>query len=661
MTFPSVTAYFVELLFAVFLIVTVRTVAGRWLGPGVKRLLWGLLILKALVPLTVATEHHPLGALAKLDVWVSPTATPAEPELARPADGGNSTPAMFPREFVPPGEFALPGDPAQLATIQSTEVEQPAAAAAPVTDAESPGFAATVTTSVVTTLPAVWLLGAVALFGLAVWRSRTVIRATTQDPVAVPDWVRTIFLDCREQIGLRTMPGLIVSPYIPSPCLVGVLRPRVLIPELLVEQRTPEAEQHIRHLLLHELTHLKQGDVWLTWLWTLTLAVQWFNPLFWLLNRHFRFDCETACDARVLTLLNDHERTDYGTSLLHVLIDTTPSRSVPRFATSLAPGFLGLTEPRSTIERRLTMMKSHRMPSLLRRLSAVVVLLLLATLCLTSYGQSKPEAAVPTEEAPKTEDTAKIDAPPPEAAPKAATTQPGPWKVTLSSGVTVEMVGVSEYPSAGKSWWQPDGLPLKERPYEGTATSRMSTEGRALELAIRMDNLPKDADIVFKLDPSKGSFGPGRARTAEGNEIADLWTTAVDVSSKQQSLTVKLGVAAGAWTTVGSCQGFGSASRVLNTNMIFSPALENDRTIDITVSHNVSDRDTRIVAVDKKGKVITGQRRGGGASGNVCQLTIVFSDVTLADIKEFRFQTRPYEWAEFKNVTLRPDAATREK
>jgi len=95
--------------------------------------------------------------------------------------------------------------------------------------------------------------------------------------------------------------------------------------------------------------------------------------------------------------------------------------------------------------------------------------------------------------------------------------------------------------------------------------------------------------------------------------------------------------------------------------MIFSPALENDRTIDITVSHNVSDRDTRIVAVDKKGKVITGQRRGGGASGNVCQLTIVFSDVTLADIKEFRFQTRPYEWAEFKNVTLRPDAATREK
>jgi len=404
MTLPSFTAYFVELLFAVFLIVTVRTVAGRWLGPGVRRLLWGLLILKALVPLTVATPYHPLMAMAKLDVWMTPPATPmdkptaAEAGASRDAGVSPARPADVPSAAVGVEDDSsysqglLYGAHGEGETPSRHAGGTPASHEAPLTaqpTAERSAVAG-VWAAAVAALPAVWLLGAVALFGVAVWQNRTVIRATTQDPVAVPDWVRTIFLDCRQRLGLRTMPGLVVSPYIPSPCLVGALRPRVLIPELLVEQRSPESETRIRHLLLHELTHLKQGDVWLAWLWTLALAVQWFNPLFWLLGRWFRFDCESACDDRVLTLLNEHERPNYGISLLHMLIDTTPSHDVPHRATPrFAPGFLGLAEPRSNLERRLTMMKSHRMPSWTRRLSAVVVLLLIGALCLTSYAQTK--------------------------------------------------------------------------------------------------------------------------------------------------------------------------------------------------------------------------------------------------------------------------------
>jgi len=54
------------------------------------------------------------------------------------------------------------------------------------------------------------------------------------------------------------------------------------------------------------------------------------------------------------------------------------------------PGSLGIVETRSNLERRLTMMKSHRIPSRLRRASAVVVILALGALCVTSYAQSKP-------------------------------------------------------------------------------------------------------------------------------------------------------------------------------------------------------------------------------------------------------------------------------
>ena len=38
--------------------------------------------------------------------------------------------------------------------------------------------------------------------------------------------------------------------------------------------------------------------------------------------------------------------------------------------------------------------------------------------------------------------------------------------------------------------------------------------------------------------------------------------------------------------------------------------------------------------------------------------TAVFSGLPLSSIKEFQFQVRPYDWVEFKNVSLQPGRAT---
>jgi hypothetical protein len=40
------------------------------------------------------------------------------------------------------------------------------------------------------------------------------------------------------------------------------------------------------------------------------------------------------------------------------------------------------------------------------------------------------------------------------------------FTATLPNGVTVELLGVCDHPSAGKQWWQPDGSILNNRPYE---------------------------------------------------------------------------------------------------------------------------------------------------------------------------------------------------
>ena len=62
---------------------------------------------------------------------------------------------------------------------------------------------------------------------------------------------------------------------------------------------------------------------------------------------------------------------------------------------------------------------------------------------------------------------------------------------------------------------------------------------------------------------------------------------------------------------------------------------------------------TRLVAIDNDGKehasVIDSVENRG---------TAVFSGLPLSSIKEFQFQVRPYDWVEFKNVSLQPGRAT---
>ena len=72
----------------------------------------------------------------------------------------------------------------------------------------------------------------------------------------------------------------------------------------------------------------------------------------------------------------------------------------------------------------------------------------------------------------------------------------------------------------------------------------------------------------------------------------------------------------------------------------------------ISVAHRFADRDARIVAIGADGRehIATSAQWGGG--GKLYQITSTFDKLPLKDVKTFRFQTRPYEWVEFRNVSL---------
>lgn len=104
-----------------------------------------------------------------------------------------------------------------------------------------------------------------------------------------------------------------LSSGIDSPCLWGILRPRILLTSQCMQNPT------LAHVALyHELAHYRQKDpFWNLWR-SLLLCAYWFNPLVWVAAKLSRRDSEKACDQRVLRNTSARARQTYGLALLQL-------------------------------------------------------------------------------------------------------------------------------------------------------------------------------------------------------------------------------------------------------------------------------------------------------------------------------------------------------
>lgn len=138
-------------------------------------------------------------------------------------------------------------------------------------------------------LPAIWLtgVGCMALYmALSLLRMRWRLRAAPriQDNVyRCTDWS--------------------------TPFVLGVLAPRIYVPETVSEQDFPQ-------VLAHERCHIRRWDhVWKP-LAFLLLAVNWFNPILWAAYVLLGRDMERACDEMVLKNATPIQRAAYSRALV---------------------------------------------------------------------------------------------------------------------------------------------------------------------------------------------------------------------------------------------------------------------------------------------------------------------------------------------------------
>lgn len=91
--------------------------------------------------------------------------------------------------------------------------------------------------------------------------------------------------------------------------VLGVLRPRIVLPSGLSEKETG-------YILLHEQTHIQRRDPLIKLFSFLTLCVHWFNPLVWAAFFLSAKDMEMACDEAVIKRLGKEVKKEYSASLL---------------------------------------------------------------------------------------------------------------------------------------------------------------------------------------------------------------------------------------------------------------------------------------------------------------------------------------------------------
>lgn len=139
--------------------------------------------------------------------------------------------------------------------------------------------------------------------------------------------------------GIHSPIPVYMAAALPSPCLVGLLRPAVYV--------TAEAAENpvmLRHVLAHELTHYNHRDHLWSVLRGFALAVHWWNPLVWAAAVYSRQDGEMACDAGALDILGSSERTAYGETLLALVTAKPKPGDLLSFATTMSGGKRSLRE-----------------------------------------------------------------------------------------------------------------------------------------------------------------------------------------------------------------------------------------------------------------------------------------------------------------------------
>lgn len=152
---------------------------------------------------------------------------------------------------------------------------------------------------------------------------------------------------------------------IPSPFVLGIIRPRIYIPFRM-------SKQEQAYILAHEQCHIRRLDPLWKLIAFLLLAVYWWNPLVWCAFFYMVRDMEMSCDEAVIEQFGNDIKQGYSNSLLAFAMERHPY--------SFAPVAFGEGDAGRRIKNVLNFKKPHTWVAIL----VIVLLVVVGVSCLTN-------------------------------------------------------------------------------------------------------------------------------------------------------------------------------------------------------------------------------------------------------------------------------------
>lgn len=123
---------------------------------------------------------------------------------------------------------------------------------------------------------------------------------------------------CARLLDLRRVPAVFWGELKNPACVLGILRPAVILDETVAGKLT---DAELMAVLSHEMTHVRRKHLALESVFGYICIVNWFNPLAWIMKQEFSSLCEMDCDRHALTALGGRVTPgEYAYALLRLLI-----------------------------------------------------------------------------------------------------------------------------------------------------------------------------------------------------------------------------------------------------------------------------------------------------------------------------------------------------
>lgn len=287
----------------------VRAAFGKRLPKPAFRILWTVVILRMLVPLSLPIMKINTGSAVSV---TSEAASVRDTAVYAYIDG----------------EFSRLGNDIIASPMTVCEVSETTGKGLPAAE--------------------IWLFTAAAVFAAFV-SAHIKFRLKSRDSLPAEISLET---------GIKRHVRVKVSDRIDSPLTYGIFRPVVLLPKSIYKCD----EKTVEYILAHEFTHIKRFDALYKLLAVIAVSLHWFNPLAWVMFVLSSRDMELSCDEEVVLGKDGsgRKREEYALTI----IEMEEKRSLG----ALASGFGG-----SSVKERIKAVMTIKRTSAAGKAAAVLL------------------------------------------------------------------------------------------------------------------------------------------------------------------------------------------------------------------------------------------------------------------------------------------------